>query len=1168
MSRLEFSEVRAAESILSSIPLDDLVAVFSSRGAGRPLLVYNSVAPSETRGRRFEAILLNDLGEVDLEEYPGLFVGISALDVVRDGLVTKGPMFYPLEQMLVRLGRRRVLHRTLHNLAYYLVDLLKKLSAADPVRRQRVVSKVLQLALPHLLDERGAEGLIAVQPGSDLAAFVGGQVGEWYGVGDYLGDIARDDADGWIVALEEISLFDRQIDPDSHRFVDLRSILRDAGYASALRVTCRALAWRCVEEARVRSGFQGSAWALMGEAWLAQEDAQDLVALLPHADFHHFASKGDALRLYRVLDPHAREQEPGPRWALRDLATREIPAIYQERAFSLIPIKAVASHGWPATKADGLGELLWKAGHETTLAETLSMLARDGLDGAPVASALDLAVLSDLARRGVLLSSLSSPWIWRQGRYKQFVDNTYDILRRALELQGQEGKGRMGDYHRALRNWYGCYNAGSEDVPKFLHQMATLLRAFLRATRLDDDDTHLANARKLLEVEEAALYSPSTAGSGEQETPALDARALPSDLARVRGLLAEEKSEADCLSPVFERVWQQLRGLQDELQDVQTRERNADVQQRKLKELLAHARRHRRLVFAPPHETVVLHTIYDREIANLERLVQELETEARLEIVAINPHVDFQREVDLVFEVRNTSRVEARDVEFVLNRDPSFELLERSSIREFPSLQPWVPERFSYRVRAVQQPRAIFQFTYTYHNLEEQQQVLVQLPVRSLDEAPFEMKGDPYQFGRAIQNPADFYGREDEMKKLLSSLYRGGHTNFLLRGPRRMGKTSMLYMLQHALQDAAIRRRFGIPEHWDASLARYEPVLLDLQAFGFQEGETHIARFFRALLEATCATIAPSLCSKLEAEFSRRWREVDAPRAVLEQLEVAFGQRPEARVVVLLDEYDEIYRPQGRNLDTALRHVVQNEQRLTWIIASTQFLFKESKLYGSPWFNILDIVELDCLSDWAAQRLVEEPSKGERVAWQSDAIVALLDETGCHPAFLQLFCSKIMSFLNREKQNYVLPRTIVALADQIVQEQETIHSHFEFYWADTPGVGQLILLAADESDRPLSRLAIQRWVVLRLTERFGVRIESRVRDAQNAPIPWWEQQFEDGMAWVADVVRAIRFGQSTRTFSFTVPLFHRWLQYKGRYEDLLEAALSKVGTEMERDGLA
>lgn len=1168
MTRLDFSAMYRIEGTLGKVPLDDLVAVFSRVEPAPLLLVYNSAAPPTSLARNCEAVVLDDLREVDLEAYGGLFVGISALDVIRDDLVTKGPAFYSLARMLVRLGRRPILHRTLHNLAYYLVDFLQTLSVADPIRYQRVVIKVLQLALPTLLDRRSVKDLAAVRPGPDLAAFVGGQGGQWLSVGDDLASLAVSERDDWVVALEEMSVFNPRIDPHSRSFVELRGVLQQAGYGSVLHQTCRALSEHCARKAVHRPELWPPAWALMAESWLAREDAEDLVAFFPHADFGHFAATGEGLRVYRVLSPHARKLTPGPRWALADLALQPLPEAFRRRVFSLVPLPSIAGGGCANTIQAELGGPLSRAGHDVALAQTLSMLARDGMDSEPVASTLSPATLTDLARRGVLLTSLGNPWVWRQGRYEQLLSTAYQILRSSLLNQARAMPGTAGDYHRALVDWYDCYQAQGADVPKLLHQMATRLRAFLRAARQEENDPYLVNARQLLEVEEAALYPLATAGSGEEVYPPLDARALPSDLERVHTLLARQTSRADCLSPVFERAWGQLRRLRNEHHQVQTRERNVDVQQRKLKELLAHARRHRRLVFAPPHEMAVLQSIYDREIANLERHVHELETEARLEIVPLNPRVDFQREVDLVFEVRNTSRVEAHDVELVLARDPTFELLERSSIREFPSLQPGVPERFSYRVRAVHQPNASFQFTYTYRSLEERQRFPVRLPVRSLDEAPFEMKGDPYQFGRAIQKPADFYGREDEMKKLLSSLYRGGHTNFLLRGPRRMGKTSMLYMLQHALEEAAIRRRFDIPEYWDASLARYQPVMLDLQAFSFGDDAAHIPRFFRTLLDATCAAIAPALCDRLLAGFDRRWKQVDPPRAVLEQLDVVFDHHPRARVVVLLDEYDEIYRPQGRSLDTALRHVVQNEQRLTWIIASTQFLFKESKLYGSPWFNILDILELDCLSDRAAQRLVEEPSRGEQVAWQSDAIVALLDETGRHPAFLQLFCSKIMSYLNRERQNYVLPRTIATLADQIVEEQETIHSHFEFYWADTPGVGRLILLAAEASDRPLSRLAMQRWVRARLAEHFGSQIETRVRDARGDPVPWWEQQFEDGMAWVADVVRAVHFDRTSRTFSFTVPLFHRWLQYKGRFENLLDAALSKVETEMERDGLA
>ena len=55
-------------------------------------------------------------------------------------------------------------------------------------------------------------------------------------------------------------------------------------------------------------------------AWLADEDAEDLVAFFPHGEFGHFAATGEGLRIYRMISPHARDLRPGPRWALADLA--------------------------------------------------------------------------------------------------------------------------------------------------------------------------------------------------------------------------------------------------------------------------------------------------------------------------------------------------------------------------------------------------------------------------------------------------------------------------------------------------------------------------------------------------------------------------------------------------------------------------------------------------------------------------------------------------------------------------------------------------------------------------------------------------------------------------------------------------------------------------------
>jgi hypothetical protein len=322
------------------------------------------------------------------------------------------------------------------------------------------------------------------------------------------------------------------------------------------------------------------------------------------------------------------------------------------------------------------------------------------------------------------------------------------------------------------------------------------------------------------------------------------------------------------------------------------------------------------------------------------------------------------------------------------------------------------------------------------------------------------------------------------------------------------------------------------------------------------------------LLEQICQAldIQQTIVQSSVANYTTRSQGIGAATAIQEQLEyILTRQRPDRRVAVLLDEYDEVYRPQGRDLDIALRSVVSAEQRLTWIIASTLGLYKESKSVGSPWFNVFGIVELGQLSSGAAQELVVVPSRAERVYWRSDAIVFLLRETGLHPAFIQLFCGKLIAYLNDVRTNFVLNEAIEVIADQIVEEQETAHSHFEFYWSDTSGVGKLILLIVDDSPAPLKRTEIRQRVLERLQVVFGEQPRRQVVDQTGNPVEWRELQFKDGMDWIEKITNAVSPDEQRR-YRFTVPLFHRWLRRR-RKDELENEALAAIAAEMVRDGL-
>jgi hypothetical protein len=1185
MSYLPYHKIDEIRDALQGVDLENLVAVFSQATGSERLLVYVDppfLEAPET-GRIVSISDFCDLPDQDLFEFDGPTVGFSAIDVVRPNVPTKGPGFYAIERLFRGRGLYQSLDQTRRNLAHFLVDYLAALPPEhERVLRRRGVTKVLQLSLPVFLASQPVENLVAALPAHDLHRVAEGE--GWRLIyndlshPDDLGglDVSTED---WIVALEEVGLFQPALNPQADQFLELRNVLCDSGQETALRQTCRNLALRCYAHSEDEPRFLDAAVSLMAEVWLSTEDTEDMVAFFPYRDFPRFVETGDGLRVYRQLAERDAMglAGSGPRCSLSDLVGAGLPQDYGGFALSLISLPDPV---WPSgVHRLDLGPILWKAGQRRSLARTLWLVVSDGLRMSAVErSKLGLApeALTDLATRAIILCGLDNPWQWRQGRYALFLDGCYHSLQDVLRLNAGSASEHLASYYHALIRWYGCHDGDAEGIHNNLEEMSHLFKDFLWKTRDDSPTAFLevcrANATRLEEIVEAALHSlvglrpPCTLDSSPEIEITLPPAGVPDVL---RAASARPKKPADVLSPFFEYAWQVFGALCSERRQLQSRQQDMDTLLGQLKKLLVDFERHKSQIFALPHETAVLYFAYDQQIKHLKELIGGLESSAILEIELKNLWLDLQAEPDLHFEVTNIGRVAASDIEIVLVQDSGFELLEGTPVHAIVSLPPGASETVTYPVRPLQ-PEAIATLSYTYwgqHGQKQEGTRQFRPEVRNLELLPFKQKVNRYEFGRPIQEPGDFFGRRQELFNILSLLRAGGRQNVLLRGPRRMGKTSLLYMIKHTLEEPKTRRLFDVPREWDANLNRTCPVFITLQSVDLQSSVS-VNQFFQTLLEQICRAlvIGQTAIRTIIGDYATRSQEIGAANAVLEQLDAILGQRPGHRVVVLLDEYDEVYRPAAGDLDTALRTVVSAEQRMTWIIASTLGLYKESKSVGSPWFNVFLIVELGRMSQSAAQDLVQVPSRGERVYWRSDAVLSLLEETGMHPAFIQLFCSKLIAHLNQERTNYVLNNTITTIASQVVEEQETAHSHFEFYWSDASGVSKLILLIVDDSPAPLKRAEIRRQVQRRLEANFGDRPSQRVLDPAGNLVEWRELQFKDGMDWVNKVSNAISRDKQGR-FHFTVPLFHRWLIRRRKHEDLSQEALESIAADMERDNL-
>jgi hypothetical protein len=1185
MSPLAYQKIDEIKDMLGEVELENLVAVFSQARKPGYLFVYYDT-PLTPLSPRVQVVPLSDLPDLGLSDFDGPVVGFSALDVIRPDVLTKGPSFYAIERLFLDRGLQAALHRTMRNLACYLADYLTTLPTDhEAMLYRRGVSKVLQLSLPAVAASRTGN-LVAAVPGRDLHRVASGE--DWRLIHDDLSQL--DDLNGldvhgrdWVVAVDEMHLFQPELDPQAEHFLELRDVFRIAGLDEALQNTCRTLAWRCYTRAETGMDFLEAAVSLMAEAWLSTQDTEDLAAFFPHSNFTHFAETGDGLRVYRRFS--AREvplaNGSGLSWSLAELAKSKVPSNYSQFVLSLLPQLALSDRARDTAWLD-LGPVLSKAGQGRSLAKTLWLLAADGLRMAPADRdrlGLTADVLVDLAIRSVILHSLDDPWQWRQGRYDQNLAGCYRTLHQAIEFHAPSAQGRLAAYCDSLNLWFGCYGADSEGIRTNLEEMTRLLKGFLRASQDHSNEREAltichTEAERLIRIEEVVLHPfiGFSASRSLDHYAQAETDLPPTGVPRILRVASSRQESSGRLSPFLERAWKTFVALRDERRRVQeSLERDVEALLRELQRLNGNLKHHRDLLFALPHEAAVLRFAYDQEIGEVEKLIGGLEASAILEISLRNPWLDLETEPDLHFEVTNIGRVPATDIEIVLVQTSEFELLEGSSVREIGSLPSGASETFTYPVRPLL-PDVTLTLNYTYRDEHDQKQEgsrPFRPEVRNLEPLPFKVKVNRYQFGRPIQEPDDFFGRRAELLDILSLLAAGGKQNVLLRGPRRMGKTSLFYMLQRALEESNTRHSFDVPPEWDPDLDRVRPVLITLQSVAIRDDLTHIDQFFRALLEQICQAlgIQPAIAQATVANYTTRSQEIGAATATQEQLEHILGrQRPGRHVVVLLDEYDEVYRPQGRELDIALRTVVSHEQRLTWIIASTLGLYKESKSVGSPWFNVFRIVELGQLSPGAAHDLVVAPSQAERVYWRADAIVSLLRETGLHPAFIQLFCGKLIAYLNQERTNFVLNEAIEASANQIVEEQETAHSHFEFYWSDTNGVGKLILLIVDDSMARLKRTEIRQQVLERLEVAFGERPRRPVEDQAGNPLEWRELQFKDGMDWVEKITNAVSPDEQRR-FHFTVPLFRRWLRRRRRQENLESEALDVVRAEMERDGL-
>jgi hypothetical protein len=232
---------------------------------------------------------------------------------------------------------------------------------------------------------------------------------------------------------------------------------------------------------------------------------------------------------------------------------------------------------------------------------------------------------------------------------------------------------------------------------------------------------------------------------------------------------------------------------------------------------------------------------------------------------------------------------------------------------------------------------------------------------------------NPYSAGGMVTNPAMFFGRDDELRRIRDRLRKGDSTAVV--GLRRIGKSSLLYQLAHQADSLPTDVVATYLDLQDA--VHHQP--LSLLTSALNGLDRRLGYRYR--------------CPPVEglADFSARVKQMAAD-----------GFRP----VLCMDEAEELTDRPAFDDDffEALRSL-GNQRALTFVTASGQSL--DLLLKGanrtSPFYNLFINLELAGLSDVGARALLKEPFRAAGLTPPPDEYVdTVLELAGRYPFYLQM----------------------------------------------------------------------------------------------------------------------------------------------------------------------
>ena len=287
-------------------------------------------------------------------------------------------------------------------------------------------------------------------------------------------------------------------------------------------------------------------------------------------------------------------------------------------------------------------------------------------------------------------------------------------------------------------------------------------------------------------------------------------------------------------------------------------------------------------------------------------------------------------------------------------------------------------------------------------------------------------KENPFKYGVEVMGD-DFVNRARELADLQREILSG--KSIVLYSPRRLGKTSLLKELFRRLRGKVISvyvKLYGIESR--------QAFAENLAGSIIKSAYTKLDRMREAI--ASLKELRPDLLLTPEGEIKLEIGRRVTPRGLEEVLDLPeriAGKRGK-RVVVALDEFQEIGLLDGIELEKLMKARFEQQKRAVYIFAGSKrhLLHQIFATEARPLFKFARPMELSNIPKEDFSHFIARKFEATGGSVAEASIDRVLEFTGGHPYFTQQLCHELWYLTRDVKDPLVVERAI-----------EVVLSHYE-----------------------------------------------------------------------------------------------------------------------------